>query len=88
MTISTISLTITDALGGSPTASGSPKDKGTLKKWLKKLPDTLKRLAVEILPAIVGNAVGAILSLSLWLNLHGLWLLFLQDLWLMQNVKK
>ena len=56
MTISTISLTITDALGGSPTASGSPKDKGTLKKWLKKLPDTLKRLAektVEILPAMV-----------------------------------
>ena len=64
--ISTISLTITDVLGGSPAASGSPKDKGTLKKWLQKLPDTLKRLAgktVEILPAIVGNAVGAILSI-------------------------
>lgn len=64
--ISTIALTITDVLGGSPAASGSPKDKGTLKKWLQKLPDTLKRLAgktVEILPAIVGNAVGAILSI-------------------------
>lgn len=64
--ISTISLTITDVLGGSPAASGSPKDKGTLKKWLQKLPDTLRRLAgktVEILPAIVGNAVGAILSI-------------------------
>ena len=64
--ISTISLTITDVLGGSPAASGSPKDKGTLKKWLQKLPDTLKRLAgktVEILPAIMGNAVGAILSI-------------------------
>ena len=66
ITITAISLTITDVLGGSPAASGSPKDKGTLKKWLQKLPDTLKRLAgktVEILPAIVGNAVGAILSI-------------------------
>ena len=64
--ISTISLTITDVLGGSPAASGSPKDKGTLKKWSKKLPVTLKRLVgktVELLPAIVGNAVGAILSI-------------------------
>ena len=65
MTISTISCTITGVLGGSPAASGSPKDKGTLKKWSKKLPVTLKRLVgktVELLPAIVGNAVGAILS--------------------------
>ena len=47
-------------------AQGSPlKDKGTLKKWLDRLADALKRLAgkaAEALLDIVGSVVGAILS--------------------------
>ena len=38
---------------------------GVLNKWLNRLPDALKNLvgeAVEVLPAIVGSAAGAILS--------------------------
>ena len=57
MTISTIVLAITGVFGGgSGGAGGSPsKDKGTLKKWLDKLADELKRFAgkaAEALPAI------------------------------------
>ena len=57
MTISTIVLAITGVFGGgSGGAEGSPsKDKGTLKKWLDKLADGLKRFAgkaAEALPAI------------------------------------
>ena len=66
MTISTIVLAITGLFGGGGGAGGSPpKDEGVLKKWLNRLADAIKRLAgkaVEALPAIVGNVVGAILS--------------------------
>ena len=47
--------------GGGPPA----KDKGALKKWLDRLADAFKRLAVkavEALRAIVGSIVGAILG--------------------------
>ena len=47
--------------GGRRGTGGSPsKDKKTLKKWLDRLADALKRLvgkAVESLPAIVGSIV-------------------------------
>ena len=76
MTISTIVLAITGALIGSRVRGGggglaegraSPsKDKeGSLKKWLDRLVDALRRLAgkaVEALPAIVESVVGAVLS--------------------------
>ena len=67
MTISTIALAVTGVFGGgSGEAGGSPsKDKGTLKKWLDRLADALKRLAgkaAEALPAIMGSFVSAILS--------------------------
>ena len=65
MTISTTVLAITGAIGGGggPGVS-SPKDEGTLKKWLGRLADALRRLAgktVEALPAIMESFVGAIL---------------------------
>ena len=42
MTFSTIVLAITDVFkGGGPAASGSPKDEGTLNKWLNKPADAL-----------------------------------------------
>ena len=68
ITISTIVLAITGVFGGGSTGiGGSPsKDKATLKIWLDRLADALKRLAgkaVEALPAIVGSVAGAILSL-------------------------
>ena len=101
MTISTIVLTITGAFGrGSGGAGGSPsKDKGTLKKWLDRLADALKRLAgkaVEALPAIVGSVVGAILSFigkAIGFVAENTWALtaFVVGLiawWLMQKVKK
>ena len=67
MTISTIVLAFTCAFaGGSGGAGSTPsKDKGTLKKWLDRLVEALKRLAgkvAEALPAIVGSVVGAILN--------------------------
>ena len=66
MNISTIVFVITGVFGGdSGEAGGSPSDKGTLKKWLDRLADALKRLvgkAVEALSDIVGSVVGAILS--------------------------
>ena len=77
MTISTIVLAITGALigGGGWEGEGgwlaggraSPtKDKeGSLKKWLDRLVDALRRLAgkaVEASPAIVESVVGAVLS--------------------------
>ena len=64
MTISTIALATTDVFGGggnsSVSDSFSPKDNGTLKKWLNKPANPLKRLAgktFESLPAIVGSIV-------------------------------
>ena len=67
MTISTIALAVTGVFGGgSGEAGGSPsKDKGTLKKWLDRFADALKRLTgktAEALPAIMGSFVSAILS--------------------------
>ena len=65
MTISTIILAITGVFGGGRETGGStPKDEGTLKKWLDRLANALKKLAgkaVEVLPAIMGSVVGAIL---------------------------
>ena len=66
MTISTIALAITGVFERGRGMEGSPpKDKETLKKWLDRLANALKRLAgkaVETLPAIIGSVVGAILS--------------------------
>ena len=66
MTISTIVLAITGVFaGGRGTGGSPPKDEGALKKWLDRLANTLKRFvrkAAEVLPAIVGSVVGAILS--------------------------
>ena len=98
MTISTIFLTIIGVFwvgtGGIPS-----KDKGTLKKWLDRLADVLKRLArkaAEALPAIVGSVVGAILSFpgkAVGFFAEHTWALivFLAGLigwWLIQKVKK
>ena len=67
MTISTIVLAITgvfEGVGGG--TGGSPsKEEKILKKWLGRLANVLKRLAVKVveaLSAIVGSVVGAILS--------------------------
>ena len=59
MTISTIVLVIIGAFGGGSGGAGAPpsKDKGTLKKWLNRLADALKRFAgkaAKLLPAIMG----------------------------------
>ena len=67
MTISTIVLAIDGGFGGGSGGAVSPpsKDKGTLKKWLDRLADALKRLAgiaAAALPAIIGSIVVAILS--------------------------
>ena len=65
MTITTIALAIIGAIGGTGGTGGTPsEDKGTLKKWLDRLVDALKRLAgkaAEVLPHIE-IAVGAILN--------------------------
>ena len=100
MTIATIVLAITGVFGGTGGAGGSPsKDKGTLKKWLDRLADALKRLAgkaVEALPAIVGSLVGGILSFlgkAVGFVAENIWTLIvlvagLVGWWLMQEVKK
>ena len=59
-------ITVTDVCGGrgSPATSGSPKDEGTLNKWMNRLAGALKNLAgkaTEPLSAIVGSVVGAFL---------------------------
>ena len=68
LTISTIVLAITGVFGGgwSPATSGpSPlKDEETLKNWLNKQKDDVKRLAMKVVEAslaIVGSVAGAIL---------------------------
>ena len=67
VTISTIVLTIGvfAGTGGAGCSPSTPKDEGVvLKKWLDKLANAFKRLigkAVEVLPAIVGSVVSAIL---------------------------
>ena len=67
MTILTIILAITGLFGGGSGGPGDPpsKDKGTLKKWLDRVADAIKRLAgkaAETLPVIVGSVIVAILS--------------------------
>ena len=101
MTISTIVLAITGVFGGGGGgSSASPsKDKGALKKWLSRLTDTLKRLpgkAVEVLPAIVGGVVGALLSFpgkSVGFIAEHTWPLIvfaagLMGVWLIQRVSR
>ena len=100
MIISTIIFAITGVFGGGGGAGGPPsKDKRTLKKWLDRLADALKRLAgkaVEALPAIVGSVVGAILSFlgkTVGFVAEYTWaiIVFVVGLigwWLMQKVKK
>ena len=101
MTIATIVLAITIVFGGGSGGTGaSPsKDKGTLKEWLDRLADALKRLAgktAEALPAIVGSIIGAILSFlgkTVGFVAENTWTLivFVAGLigwWLMQKVKK
>ena len=100
MTISTVALAITAVFGGGGGAVGSlPKDEETLKKWLERLVDALKRLAgkaVEALPAILGSIVGAILSFfgkAVRFVAEHTWALIVFALglvgwWLMQKVKK
>ena len=101
MTISTIILAIRGAFGEGGGGAGEPtsKDKGTLKKWLDRLADALKRLAgkaAEALPAIVGSIVGAILSFpgkAVGFAAEHTWALIvfvveLIGLWLMQRVQR
>ena len=98
MSITMIALAITGVVGRG-TGGSPPKDEGTLKKWLDRLADALKRLAgkvVETLPAIVGTVVGAILSFlrkAVGFVAEYTWTLIvfvagLIGLWLMQKVKK
>ena len=101
MTISTTVLTIKGVFGEGCGGTGvsPPKDKGILKKWLDRLANALKRLAgkaVEVLPAIVGSVVGAILSFlekAVGFVAEHTWALivFAAELvgwWLMQKVKE
>ena len=67
MTIATIVLAIEGVFGGGSGGAGDPpsKGRGTLKKWLDRLADALKRLAgkaAETLPGIIGSVVGTALS--------------------------
>ena len=100
--LTALSMAITGVFGGGGGrgAGGSlPEDEGTLKKWLDRLANGLKRLAgktVEALPAIVGSAVGAILSFfgkAVGFVAKHTWALIvfiarLVGWWLMQKVKK
>ena len=101
MTISTIVLAITGVFGRSSGGVGAPtlKDRETLKKWLDRLADALKRLAgkaAEALPAIVGSVVRAILNFLgkavgfIAANKWALTVFFagLIAWWLMQKIKK
>ena len=101
--LTALSMTITGVFGGGGGGRGVggslPEDEGTLKKWLDRLANGLKRLAgktVEALPDIVGSAVGAILSFfgkAVGFVAKHTWALivFIAGLvgwWLMQKVKK
>ena len=100
MTITTIALAITGVFGRTGGTGGSPsKGRGTLKKWLNRLADALKRLvgkAAEALPAIVESIVGAILSFfgkPIGFVAEHTWnlIVFVAGLvgwWLMQKIKK
>ena len=95
VTIVTIVLAITGVFGGTGGTGDSPKDKETLKKWLDRLADALKRLAgkaAEALPAIVGSIL-SFLGKAFGFVAEHTWALivFLAGLigwWLMQRVKK
>ena len=101
MTVSTIVLAITGVFGGGSGGAGvlPSKDNGTLKKWLDRLVDALKRLAgkaAKALPVIIGSIVGAILSFlgkAIGFVAENTWavIVFLAGLiawWLMQKIKK
>ena len=99
MTIATIVLAITRGEGSGGAGGPPSKDEGTLKKWLDRLPETLKRLAKkagEALPAIIGSIVGAILSFlgkAVGFVAENTWALIvfvggLIGWWLMQKIKK
>ena len=101
MTVSTIVLAITGVFGGGSGGAGvlPSKDNGTLKKWLDRLVDALKRLAgkaAKALPVIIGSIVGAILSFlgkAIRFVAEHTWALIvfvvrLIGWWLMQKVKK
>ena len=99
MTISTIILAIDGVFGGTGGTGSPSKDKGTLKKWLDRLADALKRhagKAAEALPAIVGSIVGAILSFpgkAIGFVAEHTWALIVSvagliSWWLIQKVKK
>ena len=100
MTVSTIVLAITGVSGGSRGTGDPPsKDGETLKKWLDRLADALKRLAekaIEELPAMIGSIAGAILSFfekTVGFVAEYTWALivFVAELigwWLMQKVKR
>ena len=100
MTISTVVLSVTGAFGGEGETGGfTPKDEGSLKKWLDRLADALKRLmgkTVEALLAIVGSIVGTVLGFfgkTVGFVAEHTWILIvfvagLVGWWLMQKVKK
>ena len=99
MTISTIVLAIAGVFGGMAGGLIS-KNQRTLKKWLDRLADALRRLAgkaAEALPSIVGSVVGAILGFlgkTVGFFAKHAWALIvfvaglIGGLWLMQRVKK
>ena len=67
LSMTILSLALKGVFGGSSVVSWSfpPKDERTLKKWLNRLADAIKRLAGqtdEECPATVRNVFGVILS--------------------------
>ena len=100
VTIATTVLAITGVFEGTRGTGGSPpKGRGTLKKWLDRLANALKRLAgkaAEALPGIIGSLVGTALSFlgkAVGFVAEHTWVLivFIAGLvgwWLMQKVKK
>ena len=65
LTISTIVIAITGVFGGRDSASESPKGEEALKKWLRRLVESLKiptGKSFEALPVFLESVFGAILS--------------------------
>ena len=99
MTVSTIALAVTAALGGGKPYFSSNYKEGALKKWFDRLADALKRLAgkaVAALPAIVGIVVDVVLSFlgkAVAFVAEHVWALIVFVVgfiaaWLMQRVQK